>query len=72
MVTREQKHCDKCRTKVAERRLLFFHTTMDYVTVRMDGRPGVFDDRRTVRDDFHYCLPCWFGILKAAREATKK
>lgn len=69
MLNRAYKHCDCCKKKVAEKGLIFFHTIQDYVTVRMDEAPTYADD--ATRSNWHFCLPCWFGIMKAAREARK-
>lgn len=61
------KCCDLCHKIVAEKSLLF-HTVNDYVTVRLDERPGYANEGdNTVPSKLHYCLGCWLRITSAAQ-----
>ena len=72
MKIRSTKCCDLCKDTVAEKQLIFYRTTNDYVTVQMDEKPSLFSGDNTKRSYWHFCLPCWFGIMNAAKEAVKK
>ena len=65
------KCCDLCYKIVAEKSLLF-HTVEDYVTVRLDERPGyVNQENNTVASKLHYCRSCWHKIVYSAQKAKE-
>ena len=67
------KKCDKCGEVVAKKGFLLYHTVSDYVTIRGDERPTYVNmEDNTTRVRWHFCYPCWFGIIRAAREETTK
>ena len=65
------KCCDLCKETVAVKSVLW-RTVKDYVTIRGDEAPGYcnFEDN-TTRVNWHFCYPCFFGIMKAASKAKK-
>ena len=55
------KRCDLCGEDIAIKDGLFFRTINDYVTI-----PG--REKRCGKSKWHYCYPCFFKVLSAARK----
>lgn len=69
MLVNAIKRCDSCGTILAEKKLLFFRTKIDYVTVRVDEVDycdATIDG--TIVNKQHYCKRCWRKITDCLTE----